>query len=280
MATQCTCGADGGSGGGGQPKKLLKRKSTKKGERENPYSDRGVEKFSALLAEIEEKKRTIYSKVNPEEVSVIRFVHSGDNKLKPVVVRTKSNKLASKRKEFDTSKTMEKEEEKPIEVAAEHEKEETPKKVEIIESGADDEKKKTKKKSLLMEAVISGIKANQPWMSNYRVLEELLLVAAPGYSLSKDSNRASWFVGSICNAFIKKPLAKESKWVPSCIISASLKRCWADNTRANSFHAFAQLSPTKLEHNMDSFKKQAHRSHGDDTSNSICATLGFRLLLP
>ncbi|GAB2250348.1 hypothetical protein Droror1_Dr00013707 [Drosera rotundifolia] len=58
----------------------------------NPYADLGLEKFSALLEEIEEKKRQIMSQINPEEAPVIRFSYSGDNDLKPIVVSAKGKK--------------------------------------------------------------------------------------------------------------------------------------------------------------------------------------------
>lgn len=58
----------------------------------NPYADLGLEKFSALLEEIEEKKRQVMSQINPEEAPVIRFSYSGDNDLKPIVVSTKGKK--------------------------------------------------------------------------------------------------------------------------------------------------------------------------------------------
>lgn len=158
--TPCTCD------GGAQSRKLLKRKTTKKGDRENPYSERGVEKFSALLDEIEEKKRMIYSQFNHEEVSLIQFVHAGDNKLKPLVVRatTRNSKLASKLKEEKA------EAEEPLEDTGDQEKE---KKMEIIEVGAGNEEKK----SLSMEVKLKKSIINQPWIStNYRVSGMVILV--------------------------------------------------------------------------------------------------------
>lgn len=93
-----------------EKKKLSKRMSSKKSkEKKNPYSDRGIDKFSALLEEVEEKKRMIYTLLNPDEVSMIRFVPSGDNKLKPVVV-TASNK-AFKLKELPSKMMVEEEDE-------------------------------------------------------------------------------------------------------------------------------------------------------------------------
>lgn len=53
----------------------------------NPYSSRGLDKFTALLAEIEEKRQKIYSETNdPDNISLVRFVYSDNNDLKPIVV--------------------------------------------------------------------------------------------------------------------------------------------------------------------------------------------------
>ncbi|KAL9266524.1 hypothetical protein AKJ16_DCAP25761 [Drosera capensis] len=68
------------------------KSSMNKKKGKNPYADLGREGFSALLDELEEKKQKILSQVGPEDVSLIRFVHSDDNKLKPVVVVANGNK--------------------------------------------------------------------------------------------------------------------------------------------------------------------------------------------
>ncbi|GMH03191.1 hypothetical protein Nepgr_005030 [Nepenthes gracilis] len=60
--------------------------------RKNPYADLGRDKFSALLAQVEKKKQEILSQVGSERVSLVHFVCSADNKLKPVVVIAKGNK--------------------------------------------------------------------------------------------------------------------------------------------------------------------------------------------
>ncbi|GAB4839301.1 hypothetical protein Ancab_028828 [Ancistrocladus abbreviatus] len=62
--------------------------STKK-KTKNPYADIGRDKFSALLAQVEERKQEIFSQISPAEASLVRFVYSSDNKLKPVVVGAK-----------------------------------------------------------------------------------------------------------------------------------------------------------------------------------------------
>ncbi|KAI5598092.1 hypothetical protein BDE02_02G109100 [Populus trichocarpa] len=66
------------------------RKSSKNNK--NPYSSRGLDKFSALLAELEEKRQKIYTKIGPEDVSVVRFVYSSSNDCIPVIVKAKDQK--------------------------------------------------------------------------------------------------------------------------------------------------------------------------------------------
>ncbi|GAB2293849.1 hypothetical protein Dimus_028060 [Dionaea muscipula] len=58
----------------------------------NPYANIGLERFSALLAELEERKQKILSQHKPEQVLLVRFCFSGDNELKPIVVTPKGKK--------------------------------------------------------------------------------------------------------------------------------------------------------------------------------------------
>lgn len=55
----------------------------------NPYATSGLDKFSALLAELEEKKQKIYSRVNPDEISLVRFVYKDSDDCVPIVVKVK-----------------------------------------------------------------------------------------------------------------------------------------------------------------------------------------------
>ncbi|KAK9699326.1 hypothetical protein RND81_08G167400 [Saponaria officinalis] len=55
----------------------------------NPYSTRGLDRFSALLSEIEQKRQKIYSEVDPNEISLVRFVYTGDHEFKPIIVKAK-----------------------------------------------------------------------------------------------------------------------------------------------------------------------------------------------
>ncbi|CAK7347419.1 unnamed protein product [Dovyalis caffra] len=66
------------------------RKSSKNSK--NPYSSRGLDKFSALLAELEEKRQKIYSQIGSEDVPMVRFVYSSSNDCVPVIVKVKDQK--------------------------------------------------------------------------------------------------------------------------------------------------------------------------------------------
>ncbi|KAL9230824.1 hypothetical protein vseg_006123 [Gypsophila vaccaria] len=58
----------------------------------NPYSTRGLDRFSALLSEIEQERQKIYSQVNPNEISLVRFVYTDDHEFKPIIVKAKQPK--------------------------------------------------------------------------------------------------------------------------------------------------------------------------------------------
>ncbi|CAK9155433.1 unnamed protein product [Ilex paraguariensis] len=58
----------------------------------NPYANRGLDKFSELLAELEDKRQKIYTQKGSEKISFVRFVYSNSNDIKPIVVKLKDRK--------------------------------------------------------------------------------------------------------------------------------------------------------------------------------------------
>lgn len=64
-------------------------RSSSSSHNKNPYAMSGLDKFSALLAELEEKKQKIYSQVNPDEISLVRFVYKDSDDFVPIVVKMK-----------------------------------------------------------------------------------------------------------------------------------------------------------------------------------------------
>ena len=68
------------------------RRSRKTRDSKNPYSTRGLDKFSALLADLEEKRQKIYSQVGSQDISLVRFAYSNSNNCVPIVVKLRDKK--------------------------------------------------------------------------------------------------------------------------------------------------------------------------------------------
>ncbi|XVF64193.1 hypothetical protein PTKIN_Ptkin09bG0148300 [Pterospermum kingtungense] len=73
-----------------------------KDNNKNPYSNRGLDKFSALLAELEEKRRQIYSQTGSQDISFVRFKYKNSTECVPIVVKLKDKKEEEKKKPVDT----------------------------------------------------------------------------------------------------------------------------------------------------------------------------------
>ncbi|KAK1392343.1 ZCF TRANSCRIPTION FACTORS [Heracleum sosnowskyi] len=71
----------------------------------NPYADRGLDKFSALLAELDSKRQKIYTQKGSEDISLLGFAYSNSNDYKPIVVRLKNKKQPIIRSEKDKPNT-------------------------------------------------------------------------------------------------------------------------------------------------------------------------------
>ncbi|XP_054799621.1 uncharacterized protein LOC129304026 [Prosopis cineraria] len=66
------------------------KKHGKSSKNNNPYSTRGLDKFSALLADLDERRQKIYSQADPHDISFVRFVYTETADFVPVVVKTKN----------------------------------------------------------------------------------------------------------------------------------------------------------------------------------------------
>ncbi|XVF36430.1 hypothetical protein REPUB_Repub19eG0057700 [Reevesia pubescens] len=73
-------------------------------DNKNPYSDRGLDKFSELLAELEEKRRKIYSQTDSQDISFVRFMYKNSTDCVPIVVKLKDKKEEEKNKPVDETK--------------------------------------------------------------------------------------------------------------------------------------------------------------------------------
>ncbi|KAL3514432.1 hypothetical protein ACH5RR_027149 [Cinchona calisaya] len=68
------------------------KKSRKCRDSKNPYANQGLDKFSALLAELEGKKQKIYTQKGSQDISFVRFVYSNSNDWKPIVVKANKDR--------------------------------------------------------------------------------------------------------------------------------------------------------------------------------------------
>jgi hypothetical protein len=66
------------------------RRYKRKDSKNNPYSTRGLDKFSALLSDLNDKRQKIYSQMNPHDISFVRFVHSNKDDFVPIIVKVKN----------------------------------------------------------------------------------------------------------------------------------------------------------------------------------------------
>lgn len=69
---------------------FCKRNNKDNNNNKNPYSNRGLDKFSALLAELEEKRQKIYSQTGSEDISFVRFTYKNSTECVPIVVKLKT----------------------------------------------------------------------------------------------------------------------------------------------------------------------------------------------
>lgn len=92
-----------------------KAKSSKKSKNENPYSARGLDKFTMVLAELETKREKIMAKTGTQDVAMIRFMYNNSQDWVPIVIKPKEkdmNLMIQERKvnnDKDESKTTRKE---------------------------------------------------------------------------------------------------------------------------------------------------------------------------
>ncbi|XP_071712722.1 uncharacterized protein [Rutidosis leptorrhynchoides] len=53
----------------------------------NPYSDRGLDKFEALLEELDHKRQKIFTQKGAEDVSMVKFIYTSPDEVKPILVK-------------------------------------------------------------------------------------------------------------------------------------------------------------------------------------------------
>lgn len=65
-------------------------------DNKNPYSNHGLDKFEALLADLDGKRQKIYTQKGSEDISLVRFTYSKSNDVQPIVVKIKDHKKQEK----------------------------------------------------------------------------------------------------------------------------------------------------------------------------------------
>ncbi|XP_028796075.1 uncharacterized protein LOC114751582 [Neltuma alba] len=77
-------------------------RKSRKSRNKNPYSTRGLDQFSALLADLDRKRQEIYSQARPQDISFIRFVSSksSSNDFVPIVIKAKGKDQKHKSEEL------------------------------------------------------------------------------------------------------------------------------------------------------------------------------------
>lgn len=66
--------------------------SSKSKDSKNPYADRGLDKFTALLAELDSRRQKIYTQKGSEDISLLGFAYTNSSDYKPIVVRVRDKK--------------------------------------------------------------------------------------------------------------------------------------------------------------------------------------------
>ncbi|CAA2993167.1 Hypothetical predicted protein [Olea europaea subsp. europaea] len=74
------------------PKRSKKGRRFFRNKSKNPYAGRGLDKFYALLADLDERRQKIYTQNGSEDISFVRFAYSNSNDIKPIVVKVKEKK--------------------------------------------------------------------------------------------------------------------------------------------------------------------------------------------
>lgn len=164
------------------------RKNTKNSK--NPYSTRGLDKFSALLADLEEKRQQIYSQVGSQDISFVRFVYSNSNDCVPIVVKLKDQSKSDETKD-DKQRTAHNAEaldkSLPVETSpAHHELEEKQPRMET-------DKKTEKRRMLSWNLMLHRLRRPSYYMPVFIVLI-LLLLAFFGRSVTILCTSIGWYL--------------------------------------------------------------------------------------
>ncbi|KAG1366929.1 hypothetical protein COCNU_13G007190 [Cocos nucifera] len=79
-------------------------KGSKRKANKNPYSTRGLDKFSTVLAELEARREKIVAKAGTQGVSMVRFMYSNSQEWIPIIVKLREDQKEEKTKPADGKK--------------------------------------------------------------------------------------------------------------------------------------------------------------------------------
>ncbi|GJV42975.1 hypothetical protein Tco_1427511 [Tanacetum coccineum] len=69
----------------------------------NPYADRGLDKFEALLADLDKQRQKILIEKGSEDVSMVKFIYTSSNEVKPIVVKIRDHRKRDSTSSFEST---------------------------------------------------------------------------------------------------------------------------------------------------------------------------------
>ncbi|KAF5203858.1 60S ribosomal protein L12 [Thalictrum thalictroides] len=118
------------------------RSNKTKQNNKNPYSNRGLDKFANVLAELDERRRKIYQQIGSPDDSIVRFGYSSSRDWVPIVV-----KLKDQRENKAKSSTVGNDKDKPAPIITSSANDE------VVQVQAKLVDERTRKKSLLVSSM-------------------------------------------------------------------------------------------------------------------------------
>ncbi|KAF1893920.1 hypothetical protein Lal_00002469 [Lupinus albus] len=136
----------------------------------NPYSARGLDKFSELLADLDQRRQKVYSTMNPQEISIVRFAYSNTDDFVPIVIK-KNDKRKHKSQELHKV-TKDNKSEIEATVAVEVEKRKQQPKLELDKMNKNKNKNKMNKNKSLSRNMLKKPSFYVPMFKTKEIFEE------------------------------------------------------------------------------------------------------------
>ncbi|KAF3659752.1 putative A-kinase anchor protein 17A-like [Capsicum annuum] len=184
------------------PKRSSKRSSLlrNKNSRYNPYADRGLDKFSTLLTNLEDKKQKIYTQMGSEDISLVRFVFSKSNSIKPIIVKLKDKNQTSS-SDTDDDKQIIKKNSEFVDKKIIHE---------ISNNISEEQKAKYKRRKLFRNLKLSNFKKPAYYMP-LAIILILVFLAIYGRCFAILCTSIGWYIIPIIKASSRRTKRKYAK---------------------------------------------------------------------